>query len=203
MEDRVLIKGLKSKNRVIFDFVFLHYYSGLCAYSEKIVKDSVVAEDLVQDLFVTIWEKGEHLNLHAPLNSYLFHAIRNRSIDYLRLKKNKKEHANRDSKNIAIKNLSIYWFAEAELETLIEKSLNKLPSRCREIFIMSRFDGMSNQEIADYFSISKRTIEIQISNALKNLRDDLKSYIPLLTLFFIITRFFSLFLYVLLNIVSY
>ena len=79
---------------------------------------------------------------------------------------------------------SHWWFAESELETLISESMEKLPPRCREIFVLSRFNGLKNQEIAEKLNISKRTVELQISNALKLLRSDLKPYLPL---FLIIT----------------
>jgi RNA polymerase sigma-70 factor (ECF subfamily) len=79
-------------------------------------------------------------------------------------------------------NLSTFWFAEAELETLIEQSLNKLPPRCNQIFKLSRFDGLKNQDIAEKLGITKRTVELQISNALKFLRKDLNPYLPLFLL---------------------
>jgi RNA polymerase sigma-70 factor (ECF subfamily) len=83
-------------------------------------------------------------------------------------------------------NLSSLWFAEAELQVVVEKSLEKLPPRCREIFELSRFEGLKNQEIADKLGLSKRTVELQVSNALKQLRNDLKDYLPLFLLLYLL-----------------
>jgi len=165
---------------VVFDFVFHYYYSGLCAYAEKILNDPNASEDIVQDLFFTLWIKHNQIQISSSLKNYLFSAVRNRSLDYLKKEKRKIHNgdATVDLHNHS-ENLSTFWFAESEMEKLVEKSLNKLPPRCREIFTLSRFEGHNNQEIAEQLNISKRTVELQISNALKVLRKDLSPYLPL------------------------
>lgn len=181
MEEKFLIQGLETKNKVVFDFVFHYFYSGLCAYAEKIIGDSNASEDIVQDLFFTLWTKHKQIQISSSLKNYLFTSVKNRSLDYLKKEKNKIQHK---SSTIHLQNhdenLSTFWFAESELETIIEKSLAKLPPRCREIFTLSRFEGFKNNDIADQLGISKRTVELQISNALKTLRKDLSPYLPLI-----------------------
>jgi RNA polymerase sigma-70 factor (ECF subfamily) len=186
LEEKFLIQGLKTKNKVVFDFVFQYYFSGLCAYAEIILGDSNASEDIVQDLFFTLWIKHNQIQISTSLKNYLFSAVKNRSLDYLKKEKNKIQH-----KNSTIylqtheENLSTFWFAESELETIIEKSLDKLPPRCQEIFRMSRYYGLKNQEIADQLGLSKRTVELQVSNALKVLRKDLQPLLPLFMLAFL------------------
>ncbi|NQU51116.1 MAG: RNA polymerase sigma-70 factor [Bacteroidetes bacterium] len=183
MEEKFLIQGLKTKNKVVFDFVFQYYYSGLCAYAEKIVDDSNASEDIVQDLFFTLWIKHAQLQISSSLKNYLFTSVKNRSLDYLKKEKKKTQHVGSNIHlQTSAENLSTFWFAESELETLIEKSLDKLPPRCREIFKLSRFEGLKNQDISEQLGISKRTVELQISNALKFLRKDLSPYLPLFLL---------------------
>ncbi|WP_372934180.1 RNA polymerase sigma-70 factor [Mariniphaga sediminis] len=185
MDEKFILQGLNAKNKIVFDFVFHYYYSGLCAYVERIVNDENISEDIVQDFFITLWIKHDQLQISTSLKNYLFTSVRNRSLDYLRSQKNKKLYLSSavDTKNYT-ENLSTFWFAESELETLFEKSLEKLPPRCREIFVLSRIDGVKNQQIAEKFGISKRTVELQISNALKLLRKDLSPYLPLSLLYF-------------------
>ena len=183
MEEIFLKKGLQEQNKIVFDFVFEYYYSGLCAFAETILNEQSLAEDVVQDLFVNLWFKSNQLTINGPLKNYLFRAVKNSCLDYIKHKKVKArffqaqqlaEHTKPDSPEV--------WFAETELQELIDKSIEKMPPRCSEIFKMSRFEGLKNQEIADKLNLSKRTVEIQISNALKTLRYDLRPYLPVFLL---------------------
>ena len=187
MNEQYLINGLLNRNKIIFDFVFHFYYSGLCAYCERITNSRQVAEDIVQGLFVTLWIKHHQIRIESSLKNYLFTSVKNRSLDHLR----HEERKFRKLENLAIKkelpeNLATLWFAESELQAIVQKSLEKLQPRTREIFEMSRFEGMKNQEIADKLGLSKRTVELQVSNALKQLRTDLKDYLPLFLLMYLL-----------------
>lgn len=187
MEEQYLIKGLLTRNKVVFDFIFHYYYSGLCAYCERFTGSPEVAEDLVQELFVTLWLKCEQIQITSSLKNYLFTSVKNRSFDYLKHEQRKTRKLNRFAQEKELpENLSSLWFAEAELQAVVEKSLEKLPPRCREIFELSRFQGLKNQEIADKLGLSKRTVELQVSNALKQLRTDLKDYLPLFLLMYLL-----------------
>jgi RNA polymerase sigma-70 factor (ECF subfamily) len=159
----------------------------LCAYAERVTGNSKVAEDIVQDLFITLWLKNKNINISTSLKNYLFTSVKNRSIDYLKREKTKsKRILNLRQTTEPVENLSVLWMAEAELEKLVEFCLEKLPPRCREIFKLSRFYGYKNHEIADKLGISKRTVELQISNALKSLRIHLKPHLPLFLLTFLL-----------------
>lgn len=187
MEEQYLIKGLLTRNKVVFDFIFHYYYAGLCAYCERITGNQQTAEDIVQELFVTLWIKHQQIHINSSLKNYLFTAVKNRSLDYLKSEQRKSQKLGTLAKEQELpENLSSLWFAEAELQAIIEKSLKKLPPRCREIFELSRFQGMKNQEIADKLGLSKRTVELQVSNALKHLRTDLKNYLPLFLLMYLL-----------------
>ena len=186
MEEQYLIKGLKTRNKVVFDFIFQYYYTGLCAYCERYTSSPEVAEDLVQELFVTLWIKCEQIQITSSLKNYLFASVKNRSLDYLKREKRKSHKLEHIAEEQELpENLSTLWFAEAELQAVVEKSLEKLPPRCREIFELSRFKGLKNQEIADKLGLSKRTVELQVCNALKQLRTDLKDYLPLVLLMYL------------------
>jgi RNA polymerase sigma-70 factor (ECF subfamily) len=186
LEESFLKQGLAEKNKVVFDFVFQYYYSGLCAYAESIIKDDSAVEDLVQELFVTIWIKSNQLKITGSLKNYLFSSVKNRCFDFLKHQKVKSKSV-RFLKYDGETNHETpdNWLVESELRERIDECLDKLPPRCQEIFRLSRFDGLKNQEIADQLGLSKRTVELQISNALKILRIDLQAFLPVFLLAFL------------------
>jgi len=81
MNESILIEGLKNRDKVIFDFIFNYYYSGLCAFSMRFLNDRDSAQDLVQDFFVYLWSEGSRLQINASLKSYLFTSVKNRCLD--------------------------------------------------------------------------------------------------------------------------
>ena len=175
-----MIEGLRRRDKLVFDFIFNYYYSSLCAYSMQYINDREAAEDLVQDFFVSLWIEAPHITINTSLKSYLFAAIKNRCLDFLKHHKvieKYKAFALFSSENLdnSFENI----LAESELRHALEKSLAKLPLRCREIFELSRINGLSNQEISVRLGISKRTVEVQISNSLKILRKELAEFLPL------------------------
>ena len=171
----------------MFDFIFSYYYSGLCAYARRWVTDPDVAEDLVQDFFVRLWVNSSKLEITTSLKSYLFTSVKNTAVNHLKHVKVKEQYGIQIMQASPHNDDPAYWeFTEPELTELIEKGLEKLPPRCREIFILSRFEGKDNGKIAETLGLSKRTVELQISNALKILRVELKDYLPSVLLFWLL-----------------
>ena len=180
LDEKLLISGLQQQNKVIFDLVFTYYYSGLCAYANQILKDMQASEDLVQDFFVKIWHQADKIQINCSLKSYFFSSIKNRAFDILKHEKIKTQYVNlNDGCQESVTPDEIWEFTQGELEELIEKALQQVPPRAREIFELSRFKGVANEEIARQLNISKRTVEVQISRALQVLRVELKDYLPL------------------------
>jgi len=179
LNEDLLIKELRSRNTIAFDFVFNYYYSGLCAFAHKYIPEKEVVEDIVQDFFVTFWIESPRLEIKSSLKSYLFTSIHNRCLDW---HKHQTVHQ-KYRKNVLLKNeeselRSEEMLVESELRLAIQKGLEQCAPRAREIFEMSRINGLSNQQIADQLGLSKRTVELQISNALKILRTSLRDYLP-------------------------
>lgn len=185
MNEKYIIAGLKNKDKTVFDFVFIHYYTGLCAYTRGWVNDPDVAEDLVQDFFVKLWTNNSSIEINSSLKSYFFTSVKNRAINHLKHIKIK-EKFETQVMNQPTEEFGNWEFTESELTELIEKGMQKLQPRCREIFILSRYEGKDNGEIAEKLGISKRTVELQISNALKILRTELKDYFPSMVLFWLL-----------------
>ena len=179
MKDHILIEGLTRRDKIVFDYIFNYYYSSLCVFAMQYLDNRNAVEDLVQDFFVYFWLNSPRLQIKSSLKSYLFTSIKNRCLDYQKHHQITKRYREYLLFSGELEDNSMeHVFAESELRQLIHKSMSKLTPRCREIFELSRLSGLSNQEISNELGISKRTVELQISNSLKILRKELAEFFP-------------------------
>ena len=183
----ILLEGLKEGNKQIFDYLFHHYYSGLVVFANKHINKPEVAEDIVQDFFYKLWIKREKLQINQTIKNYFFTSIKNRCIDYLRHNE-LQQKTNDYFKQAELEQLTdeTDFIIESELKEHIDAALNKLPEKCRQVFIMNRFDGLSPKEIAEKEEISIRTVEGHIGKALKIMRKELETYLPEFMLLFVL-----------------
>ena len=166
-----------------FDRIYVMYYSRMLRFAKEYVVFEEDAENVVQDVFLLLWEKREVLDIRISLVSYLFSLVKNRSLDYLRHKVVAEEYKQELSfKLMSLEQLNYTFSSEEEIEKVIANAIDKLPERCREIFLKSRIEGMKYREIAEELNISANTVENHIAIALKKLRVELKDYLPLLLL---------------------
>jgi RNA polymerase sigma-70 factor (ECF subfamily) len=157
-------------------------------FAREYVPVEADAENIVQDIFVMLWEKREVLEIKVSLAPWLFTLVKNRCLDFLRHEMAGKEFAKEyEAKRIALEQLDYAFSSDEELEEILAAAINSLPERCREIFIKSRVEGKKYKEIAAELEISINTVENQMSIALKKLRIRLKDYLPLL-IFFLNTK---------------
>ena len=172
---------------IAFNTLFNRYYAVLCAYSESFVGDRQVAEDLVQDVFVSIWTKRAELKFDETLASYLYRSAHNVSIQYLRRQRVKNQYsAHIHAKLTEAECIPMEWVtmdadpAEAsEIQMLYRQGLEQLPAQTREIFLCSREKGMKYSEIAELTGLSVKSVEYHISKALEVFRKVLKDYLQL------------------------
>lgn len=170
-DDR-LLELIRSGNNLAFNRLFDRYWKSLYAYSYKIFKDHDLSEDAIQEVFASLWEKRETLNI-KNVKAYLFQAVKFRIAANIRRVRFTELHLQVLDKLNYVRDVEDRINYQ-ELNTRIENALKVLPDRCREIFYMSRFRNMSNQEIADQLNISKRTVENQISRGLQQLSQSLE-----------------------------
>lgn len=164
-----------------FDRVYVTYYARMYRFAKEYVVFDEDAENIVQDVFVLLWEKREVLDIQVSLLSYLFSLVKNRCLDFLRHQTVAEEYKQELSfKLSAIEILNNSFISDDNIEKIVSDALSKLPERCREIFLKSRLEGKKYKEIAEEMNISVNTVENQISIALKKLRIELKDYLPLL-----------------------
>ena len=156
---------------------FREYYLFLTNMAYKVLGDSSQAEDCVQDVFIKIWNKRDRLKIDKELKSYLTRSVINACYDHLSSKKMRlsKSFTQNNQNSLDTEN----QVRLTELQIKLELALERLPKQCRLIFSLSRFQGMSGKEIAEYLQVSKKTVDNQIGIALKKLREDLSDYISL------------------------
>lgn len=161
-----------------FEYLFKTYFPSLKHFARKYVPDNDTAKEIAHDVFLNLWEKRNSLDSSSSLKSYLFTSVYNRCMNYIRdqRKFNKDDQVfnrvEQEKQEIPYDHLETM-----ELESRIIEALNNLPARCREIFMLSRFEGISYAEIAERLGLSVKTVETQMSKALKILREKLSEYL--------------------------
>lgn len=143
-----------------------------------------VAEDLVQDVFLKVWQKKIFMLLKEGMKTYLYRSVQHACLDYLKHQDVRKDYVNALTTRLKIEQIYYdddprFLFTEDERLPLIYKAIEKLPERCREIFIMSYLEEIKTAEIANLLSISTRTVEAQLYKALKILRKVLSANVIL------------------------
>ena len=172
-----IIDRLNNSDESVIRVLFDEYYQYLCRSIYRVVPDSSISEDIVQEVFMELWKKRESIKITTSIKAYLRRSALNRALNYLRKNKVKFEeevqipdHGSLDSGGQS--NMEVM-----ELQDRINGIIDELPERCRIIFCMSRFEEMSYKEIAEALSISVKTVENQMSKALKILRTRLQPYL--------------------------
>ncbi len=182
-----LVAGNWLKDEHVFELVFRSYYEQLCFFAMRYVGEEAIAEEMVQDTFASVWRKSSQIDVRTTPKSYLYGSVRNNCLNYIKHQKVKQAYLEYSSMTV---NSPVQDFLELdELQAKIDGALDCLPTKCREVFELSRFEGKKYKEIADELGISIKTVEHQMGKALKVMRDQLKEYLPILCL--ILPEWFS------------
>jgi RNA polymerase sigma-70 factor, ECF subfamily len=180
MKDPLAMR-IKLGDEQAFELLFRKFNVRLCVFANKFLNDPEEAQEIVQNVFIKIWEGRDDIDPEDSLKSYVFKIVQNLSLNKLRRKKvesryieiyklvyiEQQEHSAHDS------------LLARELEEHITHSIGKLPCECRKVFELSRVDGLKYREIADTLNISVKTVEAQMSKALRSLRVELSEYLVL------------------------
>ena len=183
LTDKDFTELLRQGKELAFEKVFTTYYEALHAYAFTILGDKDMAEELVQEVFFTVWTKRDKLDIQSSLKAYLYKSVFNECMDHLKHRKHKAIHS-----SYVLHQAKTASFAEdadrradlKDLEKKLQTALNDLPEQCRTIFQLSRFEGLKYQEIALHLGLSVKTVEAQMGKALKRLRISLAEFLPLL-----------------------
>jgi RNA polymerase sigma-70 factor (ECF subfamily) len=181
-----LFDQIKSGDQKALELLFSIYFPRLNDFARNVVKDGVISQDIVQDVFVKVWEKKDEIE-SINMEAYLFRLVRNRCIDYikhLKVVNNRMQEIQISSKYEELYRIDFignepYVLIEQELKLKIEKTIQTLPDRCREVFILSRMNGLKNKEIAEKLNINIKNVERHLSRAMQSFRENLSEELPL------------------------
>ena len=176
INDLLLIRRVKEGDIKAFETIFRKFYSPLVYYSHSITGRSDVAEDIIQDLFYTLWKEREKIEVYSSLKNYLYGAVRNRSLQFCERRKLDDNYKTSLELSPGISDSggpqeSVEFL---ELENIILKSLERMPQRRVEIFKLHRFKNKKYKEIADSLSLSVKTVEAEMTKALKTIRKEIE-----------------------------
>lgn len=189
-----LIRDLKNGDNKAFNIIYKKYYPRLFAFANSYVRDSFIAGNLVQDAFMALWEYKERLIADTSLGSYLLTIVKNNALNHLKRIKTKikagdilqkhylRELELRCATLIACDPVLMF---QTDVQAIIQKTIKSLPEQCQKAILLSRFEGLSNKEIADIMNISIKGVEFHITKALKILKENLKDYLTSLIILFL------------------
>ena len=176
--EQFLIEKLKAGDPEVFTEIFSVYYRDLVMFAFSFTHDMEDSEEIIQDVFVKLWEEHEKINITISIKSFLLKTIQNRCIDWHRHKKIVNSYS-----TYIIDNSPLFeydtdnYILRSELEGKIEKAIASLPEKFKEAFEMNRFEGLKYTEIATKLNVSVRTVEVRISKALELLRKSLIDFL--------------------------
>lgn len=181
--DKEICHQLQNDDKDILKHLFDIYYENLVRYSISLISSNEVAEEIVQDVFVNIWNNRKQFNIESSLKSYLFTSVRNRSINHLKSKYQKVKHQDiSETRNLQDALLADQNIQAEQLNEIISEAINQLPEKCRIIFNLSRNSDLTYNEIANKLNISNRTVQAQIGIAIIRIKNHLNmhwEYIPI------------------------
>ncbi len=181
MIEKELVLRIKKGDEQAFELLYRKYFKRLCAFANKYLHDYEATQEVIQEVFFTIWEKREYLDSDKPILSFLFQSTKNKSLHII-------EHSKVvDKYQEVIK----YAYSQGdyfdtqdsllakELEAKLGEIIESLPVQCRKVFLLSRQEGKKYREIAEELNISEKTVETHMNKALKVFRKELKDYLSI------------------------
>lgn len=181
--EKILFSRVQEGEEDSFEILFNHYYPRLCTYASIFVKFTDVAEEIVQETFINIWEKRMLISVKTSLKAYIYRSVHNNCINYL---KNKK-YVNRNHESVRseilkqtelnIKNFDteiIDKMVSDEFTAEFNKALESLPQQCREVFLLCRHERLSYHETGERLGIGVNTVKTQMKRALVKLGECLE-----------------------------
>jgi RNA polymerase sigma-70 factor (ECF subfamily) len=176
-----------------FKEIYLYYFPRLLCFAREYVILQEDAENIVQDVFLLLWEKRDNLQIQISLAAFLFTLIKNRCIDHLRRKTNVEQGKKQLQENYlfelkmkqySLEALDQSVISDDNIEKIITNAIDSLPPKCREIFLLNKMEGKKYREIADDLNISVNTVENQMGIAFRKLRVKLKNSLPIFLFLF-------------------
>ena len=185
--ETMLLEKLKNDDQSAFTIIFTKYYQDLVQFSYNYTRNQDASEEIVEEVFLKLWENRKFLVIHSSLKSFLLKTVQNRSIDNLR-------HATITHKYASLvlehpllsENDTENYILHSELEANFKHALDKIPAQFAEAFRMSRIESLNYKEIAQKLNVSVRTVEVRVSKALSLLKEELKDFLMISLLIYLL-----------------
>jgi RNA polymerase sigma-70 factor, ECF subfamily len=182
----VLFDQIKTGDQKALELLFSIYFPRLNDFARNVVNDDGISQDIVQEVFVKVWEKKAEIE-SLNIEGFLFRLVRNRCIDYikhLKVVNNRLQKIHIASKYEELYRIDFvgnepYILIEQELKMKIERTIQDLPDRCREVFMLSRMNGLKNKEIAEKLDINIKNVERHLNRALQSFRVNFSEELPI------------------------
>lgn len=178
-EDLDIIDALKKQDKKRFEVFYKKYYRPLFTVAYRYVGNTEIAEEIVHDVFITIWNKADQLNIQSSMKSYLFRSIVNSSLNHIKKEKTKSEKQSayeiavgQELDNVGDETNEV----EEKLLKGLEDALELLPDKCKQVMYLSRFGKLKQQDIADQMEISIKTVKNHLTYGFKKLREHLEKH---------------------------
>jgi RNA polymerase sigma-70 factor (ECF subfamily) len=185
--DNELVQLLKEGDEKAFELIFHQFFDGLCLFSKSITKNHDISQEIVEEVFVTVWANCKINPVVTSIKSYLYQSVYNNSLKYV--SRQHKKHISMDDPDYLLNNRNVmepltpdYPIANLiarELEEKAEEVINSLPGQCRQIYLLNRNEDLKYHEIADRLNVTEGTVKTQMSRAFAKLREELKDYLYL------------------------
>ena len=170
-DEAAWVERIRTGDPMAFEALFHAYHASLCSFAYRYLGARDLAEEMVQEVFLFVWERRESWDVRSSVRSYLFTAVRNAALSYLR---HERVVARRDARVLILQDTvapgADLEVVQAETVAAIQEAVARLPDRCRLVFTLHREQGLTYAEVAEVLGISPRTVEVQIGRALKSLR---------------------------------
>jgi RNA polymerase sigma-70 factor (ECF subfamily) len=177
LNDRELLDGLREGSEEAFEAIFRTHYAALVRFGESILGDRAQGEEAAQDVMLELWRRRDSITVESSLQAYLFRATRNRALNSIRHDRIvQREEANVASIMVPVAS-SDRRVLQSEIDIAVRDAIETLPPRCRDVFKLSRYNGLTYAEIASTLEISVKTVEAQMGKALRVLRGRLAPFV--------------------------
>lgn len=177
MTDSELLGQLRNGSEDAYDAIFRAYYPRLVRFAEAMLGERAPAEELAQDVMLELWRRRQTITVDTSLQGYLFRAARNRTLNYIRHEKVIQRGAAFAAHDMVSAPTGDRELVQDEIDAALAHALDTLPPRCREVFELSRVQGLKYAEIASTLGISIKTVEAQMGKALRILREQMSGFI--------------------------
>lgn len=173
-DHNILVESINKGDKLAFKYLYSNYYNELCTYAHSLAKDHDLAEDIVQNVMINIWNKKPDLNIKTSIKSYLYRSVYNHFVNTYRQKQKELNYVDQ------MKAKALTYFADEKSDVIekkikiVQAEIEKLPPKCKEAFLLNKINGLKYKEVAEELDVTVKTVEAHIHKALVRIKKRLE-----------------------------